>query len=107
MNDSSSISYTVMRRVRAIHLLRAISSVAMSVALLALALWSIGREVWVAKVFANMPSLADVPATLAFLSAAFLHTELFVQILSVIVLGATVWTARELARAVAPSTHFA
>lgn len=102
MNANSSISHTVMRRVRAIHLLRAVSSVAMSAALLALALYTLGREVWVAKVFANMPSLVDVPATLSFFANAFLRTDLLVQILSIIVLATAVWLFQRLAAALLP-----
>ena len=107
MNDSSVISNTVMRRVRAIHLLRAVSSVAMSAALLLLALYTLGREVWVAKVAENVLALANPSSMLAYLASAFLHTDFLVQALSVIVVFATVWLARELARAIAPAAHFA
>lgn len=107
MNDSSSISNTVMRRVRAIHLMRTVAPIVTSGALLLLALYTIGREVWVAKVVENALSLANVSAMLSYLASAFLHTDLLVQVLSVIVLAATVWLARGIARALGPSVHFA
>lgn len=96
-----------MRRVRAIHLLRAVSSIALSAMLLLLALYTIGREVWVSKVVENVLALANPSSMLAYLASAFLHTDLLVQVVSVIAVFATVWLARELARAMAPSMHFA
>lgn len=86
-----------MRRVRIIHSVRIAAPVLAASVLLALALWGIGREVWVAKVLENMPSYADVPGVLGFLSGAFLHTELAVQVLSILVLGALLWLARSFA----------
>ena len=47
------------------------------------ALWGIGRAVWVAKVFENMPALSDVPAVLAFYFHAFLGTGALEQALLV------------------------
>lgn len=93
MNPSSSISRTVLRRVRTIYLLRAYAPITAAAALFALSLWGIGREVWVAKVFENMPSLADVPAVLSFYGGAFLGTEALVQILVAASLGALLWLA--------------
>lgn len=87
-----------MRRVHRIYALRTLSSFGVAFASLALVLWGIGREVWVAKVFENMPSLTNVPAMLSFGIGAFVHTDLFVQILSIAVVAATVWCARECAR---------
>jgi hypothetical protein len=96
-----------MRRVRAIHLLRAVSSVAVSAALLVLALWTIGREVWVSKVVENILALANPSSMLAYLASAFLHTNFLVQVLSVLVIAVTIWMARELARVASSFAHFA
>lgn len=59
-----------------------------------LAVWEIGREVWVAKVFENMPSFANVLAVLNFMGSAFVNTEVVVQMFSILALGALVWLAR-------------
>lgn len=107
MKDSSPVLNTVMRRVRVIHHVRTFAPGVVSVVLLMGALFGLGREVWVAKVLENMPSLANIPATLSFFVSAFLHTELFVQILSIVVLAALVWLAREIARALVSHPHFA
>lgn len=107
MNDSSAISNTVMRRVRTIRLLQVVSPVIASLMLLAAALWSLGRAVWVAKVVENVLALANPSSMLGYLASAFLHTDLLVQVLSVIVVFATFWLARELARAIGPTAHFA
>lgn len=63
------------------------------------ALWGIGREVWVAKVIANMPSFFDVPALARFLTSAFLHTDFLVQAFAIVASAALIWLARECARA--------
>lgn len=98
MNPNSSISNTVMKRVRRIHTMRLLAAPTASAGLLALALWGIGREVWVAKVFENMPSFADAPGAVAFVASAFTHTDLSVQVLSIVALAALIWLARECAR---------
>ena len=85
-----------MRRVRTIYLVRAIAPTALSCGLFLAALWGIGREVWVAKVFENMPSVWNVPEVLGFASGAFLHTEFAVQVLLIVAFGALVWLARAL-----------
>ena len=108
MNDNSSISHTVMRRVRRIYLLRtAIPALCLSGLVFALSLLAIGREVWVAKILANMPSVADVPAVLRFLASAFAHTDLAVQVLVVVATGALVWLARAFARLLAATGRYA
>lgn len=95
MTDSV-IQKNVMRRVRTIHAVRPFtSSTALALALAFGALWGIGRQVWVARVLENMPSLADVGATLRFAYAAFAHTDFIVQVLSVVVLGAALWLVRD------------
>ena len=92
----STIHKNVMRRVRTIHTVRPFTSMtALSAFLLLGALWGIGRQVWVAQVFQNMPSLADVGAVTRFAVAAFIHTEFLVQALTVVVLMAVAWIVRD------------
>lgn len=80
------------------HRIRVFAPLGAASILFIVALGGIGREVWVAKVFANMPSYADVPGVLNFFSGAFLHTELVVQVFLILAVGALVWLARGLAR---------
>lgn len=103
MTLNSSISRTVMRRVRIMHATRTFAPVFGAGVLFMLAAWEIGREVWVAKVFENMPSFADVPAVLNFVGNAFVHTEAVVQILFILALGALVWLAHSFALALGQS----
>ncbi|MEK7510873.1 MAG: hypothetical protein AAB582_01380 [Patescibacteria group bacterium] len=92
----STIHKNVMRRVRTIHTVRPLASMtALSAFLLLGALWGIGRQVWVAQVFENMPSLADAGAVTRFVLAAFMQTEFIVQALTVIVLMAVAWIVRD------------
>lgn len=86
-----------MRRVRIMHTVRTLTPAFAAGGLFILALGGIGREVWVAKVFENMPSYADIPSVPSFFSGAFLHTELMVQVLLILALGALVWLARSFA----------
>lgn len=95
----TNIEKNVMRRVRTIHLLRPVASGATaSCLLLLLALWGIGREVWVGRVFENMPHSGDVVAIAQFYFSAFVNTQIIVQTLSLVTLGALVYLARETAR---------
>lgn len=94
MIPNTTISRTVMRRVHVIHGMRVSAPIVAASFLFVLALWGIGREVWVAKVFENMPSYANLPGVLSFFSNAFLHTEIAVQVLSILALGAFVWLAQ-------------
>ncbi|MDR3548080.1 MAG: hypothetical protein P4M11_07445 [Candidatus Pacebacteria bacterium] len=99
-NQSDSIVYTnVMRRVRAIHFMQSpMTTIALSSCILALALWGIGREVWIARVLQNMPSTADWDAVLRFYLSAFIDTRFIVQALSIITLGALLWLVVNIAR---------
>lgn len=100
MNKQSSVERAVMRRIYTIRILRPlISSGTLAALVLVLALWGIGREVWVAKVFANGPQ--DFFGHLAYLGYAFGHTRLVVQALSLLTLAALIYTAREVARLIA------
>lgn len=92
-----------MRRVRIMHAARTFAPVFAASALFILAVWEIGREVWVAKVFENMPSFANVPAVLNFLGSAFVNTELAVQTFTIVALGAFVWLTRSFVLAIEQS----
>jgi hypothetical protein len=100
MNEQSNIERIVMQRVHLIRALRiAISSGALSSLVSVLALWGIGREVWIARVFENAPS---GPLELVlFYAAAFLNTHLSVQLLILVLIGALVYVAWEIFRAAA------
>ncbi|MHB0865547.1 MAG: hypothetical protein ACYC1Y_01425 [Minisyncoccota bacterium] len=97
MTDQSNIERIVMRRVRRVRMLRALLSNAMLATLVfALALWGIGREVWVARVLENSPH--DIASLPQFYLAAFDHTRFIVQALSLVTLAALITLARETAR---------
>ena len=83
MNDQSTIERVVMRRVRFIRILAlVISTVTLAVLTVIAALWGIGKEVWVAKVFENGPQ--GFFGRVDYLWYAFLHTRLIVQALSLL-----------------------
>ena len=101
MNDTqTNIERIVMQRVHLIRALRfAISSGVFSTLVTLLALWGLGREVWVAHVLQNAPAnLLDLPR---FYITAFIHTHLIVQVLILLALAALLFVAREIARALA------
>lgn len=99
MTEKTNIERIVMRRVRLIRILALIVSTA-TFAILALlaALWGIGREVWVARVFENMPHTENLLALLSFWVAAFFHTRLIVQVLSLLSLVSLFLLVREVVR---------
>lgn len=100
MTNRSNIRTNVMRRVRFVHAVRPfMSNAAGAVALLGISLYMLGREVFVAQVFRNMPS-ADPAAVLRFAEAAFLNTTFFVQALTVLAGLAGLWLTRECVRLV-------
>lgn len=105
----STVHTTVMRRVRTIHALRSASTGAgAAVLLLILSLYLIGREVWVARVWQNMPRIANVQAFARFFTYAFTHTHLSVQVLVLLVICAGLWFVREAARLLsAPARRYA
>jgi hypothetical protein len=97
MTNPTSIEDIVMRRVRLIRILRLIISTVVLASLTGIvALWGIGREVWVARVFENAP--AESGNLFAFYWYAFLHTRFIVQALSVLTLASFIFLAREVAR---------
>lgn len=99
-NDRSEIERIVMQRVHLIRALRfAVSSSTFSTLVSVLALWGIGRQVWVAHVLQNAPkNIFDIPY---FYFAAFLHTHFLVQVLVLLSLAALFYVAREVTRALA------
>lgn len=98
MTNISNIETTVMRRVQTAHMIRPLlSNAALALVLFALALYGVGREVWVAKVFENAPH-GNVLADLQFFLAAFLDTRLIVQALCLAVIFAFAWFVRDLVR---------
>lgn len=102
----TNIHKTVMRRVRTIHALRSASTGAgASILLLILSLYLIGREVWVARVWHNMPSIADVGSFATFFTYAFTHTRLSVQVLTLLAIFALLWLARECIRLISVPPH--
>lgn len=97
----SAIEQRVMRRVRAARTVSPLlSGEALALVVAVLALWGIGREVWVARVFQNAPSLAHISAASHFWLAAFLNTRSTVQLLVLATLIAALYLVREFARAV-------
>ena len=97
---NSTIHTTVMRRVRTIHALQSSASgVGASVLLAIASLYFIGREVWVARVWENMPNLTNINAFIRFFTYAFLHTHVIVQALILLTIFAALWFVRELTRA--------
>lgn len=97
MNTPSPIEIAVMRRVRVVRVLRMLTSNAvLAMLVLLVALWGIGREVWVARVLANGPQ--DLVGHAQYLAYAFLHTRLVVQALSLATLASLVYLARETAQ---------
>jgi hypothetical protein len=89
------------RRVRAWRAILSAETLAFAVALLAL--WGIGKEVWVARVFQNAPSIAHFSAAAHFWLAAFANTRAVVQVLMLAALAAVLYLAREIAKAIASS----
>jgi hypothetical protein len=108
MNSPSSVSNTVMRRVRVIHAVRPLlSGTTLASALFLLAVWGIGREVWVAHVIENMPSATDISALTRFLVSAFINTKFIVQVLSIIAGGAFVYAVHEFSKSFSAPQRFA
>lgn len=97
MNDQSSIERTVMRRVHRIRILQlVISTVVLALLTSVVALWGIGREVWVARVFENAPAGSE--HLLSFYFSAFTHTRFIVQALTILTLLSLVFLVRETVR---------
>mgnify|MGYP000355495208 CR=1 FL=1 len=100
MNHSSTkIKRIVLMRVHSIALLRsALPTYAASAGLLVVSLYVLGREVFVAQVFRNMPNFIDLLGVVRFFEHAFLNTQFVVQVLTVAIAVAALWLARETAK---------
>jgi hypothetical protein len=96
-HTQSAIERIVMRRVYRVRVLRGVfSGVTLGCVFLALALYGLGQEVWVAHVFENAP--ASLNGALYFWTYAFEHTRLTVQGLTLLTLASLIYLARATAR---------
>lgn len=99
MNNQSPIERAVMRRIRLIRILGlVISTGVLAILTLVLALWGIGKEVWVERVFQN--ASADIMNLPNFFISAFGNTRLVVQILAILTFASFIYLARATARAI-------
>jgi len=100
LGECTNIEKNVMRRVRLIRILGLIiSTLVLALVTFVLALWGIGKEVWVARVFQNMPQSGDFAETSRFYISAFGHTRFIVQALAVLTFVSFIYLARETVRA--------
>lgn len=98
---NSRIKSVVLRRARFIRAARLVTSgTVLAIVLATGSLYAIGREVWVARVIENMPSPAHVAAFVHFFQVAFLNTTFVVQALSLLLVFAVVFIARELTKGI-------
>lgn len=99
MDNQSSIERAVMRRIHIIRILGlVISTATLAIITLVLALWGIGNQVWVERVFQNAPKdFVNIPN---FLVSAFGNTRLVVQILAILTFTSFIYLARATARAI-------
>ena len=104
----SNIEAVVMRRVRSMYIMRTFfTPTILSTIFLLLAVWGIGREVWVSHVFQNMPPLVHVDAAVRFFEMAFLNTRFAVQLLVLAVFTAVAWLGYNLSQALRYSLKLA
>jgi len=95
----SNIKDTVMKRVHIVRMARPfVSTSVLSLVILFVALVGIGREVWVARVFENVPSWSDVTVLVTFFASAFVSTSFVVQSLVILAGAGTLLLARESAQ---------
>ena len=100
--EITHIERVVMRRVRLIRILALIISTAtLAILTFIAALWGIGREVWVARVFQNAPT--DPFAILNFYISAFNNTSFIVQALTLLTLTSLIYLIVEAVRLIADS----
>jgi hypothetical protein len=105
---NTRIQKVVRSRVRIIHTFYSRTTTAALAVLVALtSLWGVGREVWVARVFANMPSVTNGAAVMQFYLAAFMNTRFIVQVLVVLVIASVIWLVRSCASLIRPVRQFA
>ena len=101
-DEQTDIERAVMRRIRLIRILGlVISAGTLAILTLILALWGIGEEVWVARVFQNAP--ADFRHLPDFFISALGHTRLIVQALALLTFASSVYLARAAVRAIFPT----
>ena len=83
-----------MKRVHRIHTLRLLfSPLPTSVVLFAISLSVFGREVWVAHVIQNLSFVNSPSAFLAFVVSAFINTRFVVQVVTILMVGASIYFA--------------
>lgn len=98
-HQPSEIERIVMQRVHLIRALRfAVSNSVFSALVSLLALWGLGREVWVARVLQNAP--ADFLELPRFYIAAFLNTNIAVQALVLLIGASFIYLVLEVTKAV-------
>lgn len=106
--ENTNIKNVVMRRVRTMHALRPLLGAGgFSLAVSVVSLFLIGRLVFVAQVFRNMPSLADIQGVATFFVSALLHTDTLVQLLVLAAVLAAIIAARSFAQTLAAVTRYA
>ncbi|MFA5942746.1 MAG: hypothetical protein WC798_03695 [Candidatus Paceibacterota bacterium] len=99
VESMTDIEKNVMRRVRLMRILGlVISTAVLAVITFVLALWGIGKEVWVARVFENAPVSLNNMFTFYF--SAFMHTRLIVQALAILTFVSFLYLLRATARAI-------
>ena len=77
---SANLKTRIMRRAYTIWALRmATSPMVVKFLIIVASVWQFKENVFVSKVFENMPSVLDASATYSFFSSALLHTQLIVQ----------------------------
>lgn len=107
METNSRIKIVVLARARRIQLLRPFLSGAMLGSVLTgISLYALGREVWVARVFENIPIQNGALAVTRFFEVAFMNTTFVVQVLSILFVFGVLWSARETARLVSPRVRY-
>jgi hypothetical protein len=102
----TSIEQKVMASVGAVYIARSLVGVtALKLYVALAALWTLGRLVWVERVFENFTSVG-AGGTLHFLASAVLNTELAVQVTLALFLGAGLWLLRDLTRGIPVTNRF-
>ena len=98
----SKIKQNVMRRVHTVHALQPfVSSTALAAVVMLVSVYELGKLVFVAQVFRNMPAIQDVPALVEFFVSAYLNTDLAVQLCTLLVILAVALIAKDTARVIA------
>lgn len=97
-----------MRRVHVIHAARPfLSGTTLASVLFLLAVWGLGREVWVSHIVQNMPQATNIAALTRFFTAAFLNTRFVVQVLTLLAGTAFVYALADFMRALRTNYRFA